>query len=177
MDTVDIITLGVLTAANVWFNWWISLREKRFHGILRFVSFECVILLVWMNYPVWFLDALSARQLVSWLLLALCTLVAATGFVVYYSKGKPEDHKEKTTQLITTGIYRYIRHPLYLSLILGGFGIMLKDPGWLQLVLSLVNFSAVFLTARVEEKEMIRKFGDSYRDYMKDTRMFFPFIY
>ncbi len=42
---------------------------------------------------------------------------------------------EETTALITSGLYRYIRHPLYLSLILGGFGVMMKDIKWLNLFL------------------------------------------
>ena len=83
---------------------------------------------------------------------------------------------EETTQLISSGLYRFIRHPLYMSLILGGFGVMMKDPQWPQVILSLVNFLALYLTARVEEGEMILKFGQEYSDYMKKTKMFIPFI-
>jgi len=84
---------------------------------------------------------------------------------------------EETTRLIRTGLYRYIRHPLYLSLILGGFGVMMKDPGWLRIILSGINFISVFLTARIEEKEMIRKFGREYAAYMNESKMFFPFLF
>jgi protein-S-isoprenylcysteine O-methyltransferase Ste14 len=83
---------------------------------------------------------------------------------------------EETTSLINSGLYRYIRHPLYLSLILGGFGIMMKDPGWTQILLAGGNFIALYVTARVEEGEMIGKFGKEYTDYMKDTKMFIPFV-
>jgi len=94
-----------------------------------------------------------------------------------YRMGKPaEGHLERTTRLITTGLYGYIRHPLYLSLILGGFGAMAKDPGYLQILLAIINFIALIFTARVEEKEMIMKFGEEYREYMKKTKMFFPYI-
>ncbi len=177
MNTPGIITLMLITAANVWFNWWISIREKRYHGIFRFISFECLVVMVYLNYPVWFSDAFSLRQLISWFLLGLCIMVAAMGFFIFYSRGKPEDHMEKTTQLISSGIYEYIRHPLYLSLILGGFGAMLKDPGWQQIALSLLNFLAMIFTARVEEKEMIRKFDKAYQEYMKQSKMFFPYVF
>ena len=83
---------------------------------------------------------------------------------------------EETTQLIKSGLYRYIRHPLYLSLILGGFGVMMKDPDWIPILLSGVNLTALYLTARIEEKEMIKKFGKEYSVYIKKTKMFIPFI-
>jgi protein-S-isoprenylcysteine O-methyltransferase Ste14 len=83
---------------------------------------------------------------------------------------------EETTSLITSGLYRHIRHPLYLSLILGGFGVMMKDPKWLPVILSLVNLVALYFTARVEEKEMLIRFGRDYENYMKDTKMFVPLI-
>jgi len=84
---------------------------------------------------------------------------------------------EDTTKLISTGLFKYIRHPLYLSLMLGGFGILAKDYGYIQWILALTNFISLIITAKVEEKEMIKKFGDDYIDYMKHTKMFIPFIF
>ena len=176
MNTVEIIIVVLFTLVNVWFNWWVSLKDRRFHGIFRFVSFECIFLLVLLNYPVWFKNPFSSLQIISWSLMILALLVAAWGFIILYSRGKPEDQMEKTTELITTSIYKYIRHPLYLSLILLGFGVMVKDPRLLQIILALVNFAAMYFTARVEEKEMITRFGPSYAEYMHKTKMFFPFI-
>jgi protein-S-isoprenylcysteine O-methyltransferase Ste14 len=109
--------------------------------------------------------------------LILSFIVAVVGFYTFYSKGKPADQMEDTSSLITTGLYNYIRHPLYLSLILMGFGILSKDAGIIQWIFALINFIALILTARVEEKEMIMKFGDDYNKYMKRTKMFIPFIF
>ena len=53
---------------------------------------------------------------------------------------------------------------------------MLKDTGPLQIILGIVNTIAIILTAIVEEKEMITRFGDAYREYMKETKMFIPFV-
>jgi protein-S-isoprenylcysteine O-methyltransferase Ste14 len=84
---------------------------------------------------------------------------------------------ENTTTLITTGVYKYIRHPMYLSLMLIGFGVLAKDCGYQQWLLAIINFIALILTARVEEKEMLLKFGDDYRKYMTKTKMFIPFVF
>jgi len=176
MNTPDWIAFTILTLANLWFSWWVSLRQKRYHGIFRFLSFECIIVLVLLNYPMWFSDPLSAHQVISWLLLCGSLLVALFGFYQFYNYGKPSDQMEETTQLIKSGLYKYIRHPLYLSLILGGFGVMMKDPAWIQILLSGINLTALYFTARIEEKEMIKKFGMDYSGYISETKMFIPFI-
>jgi protein-S-isoprenylcysteine O-methyltransferase Ste14 len=54
---------------------------------------------------------------------------------------------------------------------------MFKEPGTLQVVLGIINLLAIYFTGRIEEKEMIVKFGDQYIDYMKDTKMFIPFLF
>jgi len=65
---------------------------------------------------------------------------------------------------------------LYCSLLLLGTGVMLKDPGIFQIILGIINALAIFLTARIEEKEMVIKFGQNYKEYMHETKMFIPFI-
>jgi protein-S-isoprenylcysteine O-methyltransferase Ste14 len=57
-----------------------------------------------------------------------------------------------------------------------GTGVMLKDPGKIQLILGTINFIAIWFTARIEEQEMITKFGADYKSYLKETKMFIPFI-
>jgi protein-S-isoprenylcysteine O-methyltransferase Ste14 len=78
--------------------------------------------------------------------------------------------------LVKSGIYRYIRHPLYCSLLLLGTGVMFKDPGTAQIIIGVINIVAIFLTARIEEKEMTAKFGDQYTDYIEQSKMFIPYV-
>ena len=176
MGKVEIIILITLTIVIAWLSWIISVKDKRYHGIFRFVSFESILILLLLNYPVWFNNPLAWCQLVSWVLLGGSLLVALFGFYLLYHHGKPVDGMEETTTLITSGLYRYIRHPLYLSLILGGFGVMMKDLDRLSVILALVNLLALYFTAKVEEKEMIKRFEKDYEEYMTVTKMFIPFI-
>jgi protein-S-isoprenylcysteine O-methyltransferase Ste14 len=164
------------TVLIVLFSWFLSLRFKRYHGIARFFAFESVFILVLLNYKVWFTNPFSPVQLVSWILLILSAYVVITGYMLLKRKGKPDSNFENTSLLVKSGIYGYIRHPLYLSVFLLGTGIMLKNPEKVQLFLGIVNLIAVYITARIEENEMITKFGDQYRIYMKETKMFIPFI-
>ena len=177
MTRIEIIILIGLTLLLIWLSWWISIRGKRYHGIYRFFSFESIVLLVLLVYPDWFHNPASWHQLLSWVFLAGSIMVAVLGFVTFYKEGKPSDQLEQTTHLIETGMFAYIRHPLYLSLIMGGLGVMWKHPGYLEILLSCINITALYLTAKVEEKEMIVTFGDGYAEYMKRTRMFIPFIF
>jgi protein-S-isoprenylcysteine O-methyltransferase Ste14 len=83
---------------------------------------------------------------------------------------------EKTTELIDTGIYQFIRHPLYASLLFLTWGICLKNLSFNLIIVSLLSSMALFMTAIHDEKECTTYFGDSYRTYMKQTKMFIPFI-
>jgi protein-S-isoprenylcysteine O-methyltransferase Ste14 len=133
-------------------------------------------MLVLLNYKVWFLDPFSPFQIISWVLLLLSIYVVVTGYTLLKRKGNPDTNFENTSTLVKSGIYGYIRHPLYLSIFLLGTGIMLKDPRIVQLILATINLIAIYFTARIEENEMIAKFGNEYREYMKETKMFIPLV-
>jgi protein-S-isoprenylcysteine O-methyltransferase Ste14 len=84
---------------------------------------------------------------------------------------------EKTSALVTTGIYRHIRHPLYSSLLLLIWGAFFKSPTWLGAGLALAASLCLILTAKADEVECINYFGESYREYMKKTKKFIPFLF
>lgn len=174
--SMNYIALISGTVLILLFSWFLSLRFKRYHGIARFFAFESVFVLVLLNYRVWFANPFSPPQLVSWILLILSAYVVITGYMLLKRKGKPDSNFENTSLLVKSGIYGYIRHPLYLSVFLLGTGIMLKNPETIQIILGIINLIAVYITSRIEENEMISKFGDQYRIYMKETKMFIPFI-
>ena len=173
---MNYIVTGAGTVCIIAFSWFLSLRYGRYHGIPRFFAFESIFILVILNAPFWFRQPLSPLQILSWIFLIFSIYPAVAGYLLLKRHGRPGHNFENTSQLVTTGLYKYIRHPLYLSLFIFGTGVMFKRPGTLQLILGVVNTIALWFTARVEEKEMIRKFGAEYKDYMKETKMFIPFI-
>jgi protein-S-isoprenylcysteine O-methyltransferase Ste14 len=164
------------TVFIVLFSWFLSIKYRRYHGIARFFAFESVFILVLLNIKVWFNNPFSFLQIVSWILMTLSAYIAVAGYLLLKNKGNPDSNFENTSLLVKSGLYGYIRHPLYLSVFLFGTGVMLKDAGLFQVVLGLINMTAVYITARIEEKEMIMKFGDEYTQYMSETRMFIPFV-
>jgi protein-S-isoprenylcysteine O-methyltransferase Ste14 len=173
---INLYILGAGTLFIILFSWFLSIKYKRYHGIARFFAFESVFILVMLNYKVWFRSPFSPGQIVSWFFLTLSAWIAVSGYLTLKRKGKPEINFENTSVLVKSNLYKYIRHPLYLSIFLFGTGVLLKNPGKYQLVLGIVNLLSIWFTARMEENEMIARFGQEYRDYMQETRMFIPFI-
>jgi protein-S-isoprenylcysteine O-methyltransferase Ste14 len=161
-----------------------SLLAWRSHGFPRFFAVEALFAVILLNAPSWFDDPFSVRQIASWILLTLSAVVALQGFFLLRRIGRPEKPLtqgpnigfENTTHLVTTGLYRYIRHPLYLSLMLLGAGALLKDVSRAPLVLALAVVVFLVATARIEEVENREHFGPIYDDYMRKTKMFVPFI-
>ena len=76
-----------------------------------------------------------------------------------------------------SGAYRCIRHPLYTSLLALAWGAFLKAPSWLAVPLAAVATGAVYLTARVEERENLRNFGAEYEAYRHETPLFIPYVF
>lgn len=143
----------------------------------RFAVFESLLTLIFLNAQAWFRDPFSILGLISWVCLLGSLALALHGFFLLKTRGNPEGDFEDTTTLIKSGAYAYIRHPLYASLLLFGLGAFLKDPAWIGEGLLLIAMIGAVLTADIEEKHNLERFGDSYREYCLKTRRFIPFIY
>jgi protein-S-isoprenylcysteine O-methyltransferase Ste14 len=154
-----------------------SFRKPWSHGFYRFFAWEIILVMFCLNMIGWFLNASSWHQLASWLLLIFSILPLLSGLHQIRKNGKSEGSFENTTTLVTTGIFRSIRHPLYASLILLTWGIFFKSPSWLDGALALASSLFLHATARADESECIQKFGNAYVIYMRTTKMFFPRIY
>lgn len=170
------ISFIVISAIIFAFTAWFSLIKKRYHGIPRLISFECLAALVLLNLHPWFRNIFSWNQVISWVLLFGATFLAMPGFYQLEARGKPKGDFENTSLLVTTGIYRRIRHPLYASLLILGFGICFKQITWLNFLLAIISAVGMYFTAKIEEREMIGKFGESYIMYRNGSKMFIPFL-
>ena len=163
-----------------------SLRVPRSHGFYRFFAWEAILALFLLNVDFWFRDPFAWHQLIAWTLLFASLIPLAFGIHSLRSRGKPADRREgdpsllafeKTTQLVTTGIYRFIRHPLYSSLFLLAWGIFFKLPSLFGGILVAAAIIFLTLTAKADETECTKFFGPQYQEYMQKTRMFLPFLF
>lgn len=81
---------------------------------------------------------------------------------------------QKTRALATTGPYAYVRHPQYVGFILVMFGFLLQWPTILTLLMFPVLVWMYVRLAREEEREVIAKFGGTYRKYAANVPGFIP---
>jgi protein-S-isoprenylcysteine O-methyltransferase Ste14 len=86
----------------------------------------------------------------------------------------PTSATRKEHKLVTNGIYRYIRHPLYTvgSSLFIAFGMMADN--WFVAMFGILAFILMAVRTPKEEANLIEKFGDEYREYMKRTGRFLP---
>lgn len=175
---------------------WISrrpLRDPRSHGFPRFFAWVAIVGLVLLNFrglAAWFGDPLSPRQIASWALLFGSLFFLLPAVALLRGRGRalrPADGPERaeagtlyaferTSALVTTGVYRYVRHPMYASLLWLGWGVFFKRPTVLAAALAAAATAGLWLTARAEEREDVAFFGDAYLAYMRRTRRFVPFV-
>lgn len=182
MPEVFLISVGTLALA------WISrasLFRPASHGFSRFFAWEGILALFVLEVPVWFSGPFSLHQLLSWSLLLASLPPLVLGVSRLRSGGRgggriradPALYDfEKTTALVTDGIYRYIRHPLYASLLLLAWGIFMKGPGILAGILVGATSLSLYITARRDEVECLACFGEAYRAYMGRSKRFIPFL-
>ena len=167
----------VIVSAGILFLSWGSLRDYRSHGFFRFFAFESILGLFLLNVTHWFRDPFSVLHILSWSLLLVSLFLVVHGFRLLRVVGRPEGNFENTTTLVTVGAYKYIRHPLYSSLLLFGWGVFFKHPSLASGVLALAATAFLVATAWVEEQENLQRFGAEYEAYMKETKMFIPFLF
>ncbi len=159
-----------------------ALKNPEVHGFYRFFVFEGILVLVFLNYPYWFDRPWAPLHVISWLLLSASVfyIVASVRILRKYGGQRQRDEMpenfsfENTIYVVETGLYRYVRHPMYGSLLFLAWGAFLKHVTLPTTGLVLVITALVIIAARVEEKENIRFFGPDYTEYMDRSKMFIP---
>lgn len=157
-----------------------NLREKNGEHPLGDAG-QLIVLTVFV--VVWLADSFFLQK-TTWLadyfppyqrfaVLVICIGIALylfkSGHVVVNGDARPD-------RLVSTGAFRYIRHPLYLGSLLLYFGFSFSTGSVACLAWFLIMVLFYSYIARYEEKLMVAKLGEAYVDYMKNTNRWFPRI-
>jgi protein-S-isoprenylcysteine O-methyltransferase Ste14 len=107
----------------------------------------------------------------------LCTFGIYWLFSSIGSGITPTSATRKEHKLVTSGPYRWVRHPLYTtgSTFIVAFGLMADN--WFIAMLGILAFTLMAFRTPQEEANLIEKFGDDYRQYMKRTGRFLPKLF
>jgi protein-S-isoprenylcysteine O-methyltransferase Ste14 len=134
--------------------------------------------LVYLVNPGWMAwSKLGLPDWARWLGVGLGLLCVMGIYWLFSSIGSgitPTSATRRQHTLVTSGPYRWVRHPLYTvgSSLFISFGMMADN--WFIAALGILAFIGMAIRTPKEEANLIEKFGDEYREYMKRTGRFFP---
>jgi protein-S-isoprenylcysteine O-methyltransferase Ste14 len=126
----------------------------------------------WMNW-----SKIGLPESIRWLGVGIGILCTFGIYWLFSSIGSgitPTSATRQQHQLVTSGPYRWVRHPLYTvgSSLFIAFGMMADN--WFIAALGVLAFIGMAARTPKEEANLIEKFGDEYREYMKRTGRYLP---
>ncbi len=114
-------------------------------------------------------------SVISFIVAATIRIQQARQFTTRKLVGLSELQREPDeSDLVTEGIYARIRHPRYLELIIGFFGYAFFANYLATYLVAVLSIAWAVLLVRVEERELIERFGDAYVRYRERTPRFIP---
>lgn len=122
---------------------------------------------------------LSPWQAEGWLLVPELLGIALAVYAIWtmrQSKLQLTPVPREGSILIQTGPYKYIRHPMYASIILSFIPLLISYFSWTLFIVFAILFINLIFKLRFEEALLIKKFYD-YRQYSEKTKYIIPFIY
>jgi len=137
--------------------------------------------LVYLVNPQWMTwSKVGLPEWVRWLGIGIGILCTFGIYWLFSSIGSgisPTSATRREHKLSTSGPYRWVRHPLYTigSLFYISFGMMADN--WFIAAMGILSFIAMAIRTPKEEANLIEKFGDEYREYMKHTGRFLPKVF
>ena len=145
----------------------------RFAGLVLWLS--PVVYLMNPQWMAW--SKIGLPDGIRWLGIGIGILCAYGVYWLFHSIGSgitPTSATRKQHTLVTSGPYRWVRHPLYTigSSLFIAFGMMADN--WFIAALGIFTFILMAIRTSKEEANLIEKFGDEYREYMKRTGRFLP---
>jgi protein-S-isoprenylcysteine O-methyltransferase Ste14 len=161
---------------------WFGDRARRFYrlgyNIFACISFLPVLALMFLisDRTLYFIQLPWSGLMVLGELLSVVALVIgfrqtdAWEFLGFYQPGE----SDKPSRLTTSGLYHYVRHPLYTA----GLAFIWLMP-WMTINILAINIGLtayVIIGATFEERNLRFEFGRDYVDYMATTPMFIPFL-
>ena len=105
------------------------------------------------------------------IILAVSGYMVWTGMKIVFGTIREKPH------VIRQGVFSVIRHPIYLSEVLLYFGLFMLHTSLASIVVIVIVFAFLHYISRYEEKVLLQRFGDEYRQYMKDVPMYLPSIF
>jgi len=155
--------------------WWKGRRGEWYVG-LQFALFALVVFGPRGAAIAWPAPLAAIAQPAGIALILAGALLATAAVLKLGRNLTPLPHPKDDSTLVETGIYGWVRHPIYCGLILAAFGWACVVQGWLTLLWALVLLVFFDIKSRREEAWLLARFP-AYADYRRRVRKLLPFIY
>ncbi len=147
-----------------------KLNDYFFTGtqFLLFIAYLFYIQIGTITIPFW-LSYLGIILAISGVILSALALIQIRKSLSPFPSPLPE------AKLITHGVFKSIRHPIYSGIILAGIGYALYSSSLYRLLITILLYVLFYFKSSYEEKLLMQKFPE-YQEYQKNTGRFWPFI-
>jgi protein-S-isoprenylcysteine O-methyltransferase Ste14 len=88
---------------------------------------------------------------------------------------KPKENEQ--SKLVISGIYKYMRHPLYSGIFFLVSGVLLLHPTVAIALFFAISVLYIEIGSRLEEKKLTEEFGQAYSTYAENVKRYFPYLY
>ncbi|MGZ9224880.1 MAG: methyltransferase family protein [Anaerolineales bacterium] len=153
---IAILFLGLLLCVPLFYYGWVPLLTPPSSMAQILSVLGLTIYIVGMSFMLW------ARR----------TLGKNWGLSTSLQAKLRDDH-----ELVRSGPYAFVRHPMYFGAWAFMFGLLLLYPKWVMLVFTVSMLASLSMRARREEIALAERFGDVWVKYKKRTKFIIPFIY
>ncbi len=158
--------------------------DRRQEGAFTLATLRPIGLVLWLGALAWMVDpdwmfwsSISLPTSLRWIGFALMIAGSALILWTFRSLGRNLTDTVVTRRehtLVTHGPYRWVRHPLYGAAAIMVAGMSLITANWFFLVAGITVLMLLVDRTRTEEENLVRRFGDDYREYMARTGRFLP---
>jgi len=144
------------------------IREYRPPKKLRalFIAHYAPLLLIILIGPLSWIHGVWQLPLKFFISVIIGLIIFFIGTLIYF-KWSYFWQKTYKGQLVTGGIFQYIRHPHYLSLLIIGIGLSLFFYSYIALFIAIIAIPIMICSIIDEERLLIKQYGKEYKDYMK----------
>ena len=149
-----------------------KVRAKDYIYVITQLILLCLIVL---EYNFWLFQIPQWMYFISLFFIATGLLICILALLQLSSALSPFPSPKTGSMLVTTGLYNFIRHPMYTGLMVLTMGISLFRSSWFNFLITLMLWLLLYFKSKYEEKLLMNTFSEYY-DYMKKTGRFFPYF-
>lgn len=148
------------------------MRLKRKDYVL--VALQMLVFILYIfDLPILKLDFPEVVQITALISSVFGTLVILVAILQLNKNLSPFPTPKSGSRLIETGLYKYVRHPIYTGILMTFSGFAIFSLSGYRLLLSLILYIVFVVKVDYEERKLSERFRD-YKNYRKRTGRFFP---